>query len=194
MFSYGNYTFPYYDGIYAYTQTDTKENEPFFPQLNKNNQNENNSKFENSENNNNNNNNNSYDQLSNEEKQKISELKSIDLKIRAHEMAHMAVGGDLAGSASFSFITGPDGLKYAVAGEVPIKIKSGNTPQETMQIAKQIKAAALAPADPSSQDRSVAASADKLYASAAIEAYKTAMKLPITSKSISHGKILSFYG
>lgn len=190
MFNYGNYTFPYYDGIYAYTQTDTKENKAVFPQLNteekENNDPELNSSETESEN--------SYGQLSNEERDKISELKSIDLKIRAHEMAHVAVGGDLAGSASFSFVTGPDGLKYAVAGEVPIAVKSGNTPQETMQIARQIKAAALAPADPSSQDRSVAASADKLYSSAASEAYKSAMKLSVSSKSVSLGKLLSFYG
>lgn len=190
MFNYGNYTFPYYDGIYAYTQTDTKENKAVFPQLDREKSENNESEFEISETEGKD----SSNQLSNEERQKISELKSIDLKIRSHEMAHVAVGGNLAGSASFSFVTGPDGLKYAVAGEVPIAVKSGNTPQETMQIARQVKAAALAPADPSSQDRAVAASADKLYAYAASEAYKSSTKLSLSSKSVPLGKFLSFYG
>ena len=79
--------------------------------------------------------------------------------MRAHEAAHKAAGGSLAGSASFTYQRGPDGKMYAIGGEVPISFHEGSTPQETIAIARQIKAAALAPANPSPQDYSVASTA-----------------------------------
>ncbi len=189
MFGYGNYNFPYYEGIYAYTQPFLNNKDINFPQADIRNDSTEDEIFVDSETKKED----SYEKLSEEDRQMISELKSIDLRIRAHEMAHVAVGGNLAGSASFSYTTGPDGTQYAIAGEVPIAIKTGNTPDETMQIARQIKAAALAPSDPSSQDRSVAATADKLYSSAASEAYKSSMKLVTISKQGFLGNFLSFY-
>ena len=98
--------------------------------------------------------------------QKVSELQSIDTKVRAHEMAHQAVGGAFAGAPSYTLEKGPDGKDYAVGGEVPIKIEKGKTPQETIQNMNQIKAAALAPADPSPQDLRVAQNADMIASQA----------------------------
>jgi hypothetical protein len=98
--------------------------------------------------------------------QKISELQSIDTKVRAHEMAHQAVGGGFAGAPSYTLQKGPDGKDYAVAGEVPIKIEKGKTPEETIANMQQIKAAALAPADPSPQDLRVAQNADMIASEA----------------------------
>jgi hypothetical protein len=105
-------------------------------------------------------------QLSAEEMQKVGELQSIDTKIKAHEMAHQATGGAFAGAPSYEMTKGPDGKDYAVGGEVPIKIEKGKTPDETISNMNQIKAAALAPADPSPQDLKVAQTADMIAAQA----------------------------
>ncbi len=98
----------------------------------------------------------------------IAKLRERDREVRAHEQAHIAASGGLAkGGATFSFQRGPDGKQYAVGGEVNIDTSpvSGN-PEATIRKAKQIRAAALAPADPSAQDRAVAASASTLEAKA----------------------------
>lgn len=94
------------------------------------------------------------------EMMKLAELKRVDANVRAHEQAHLAAAGGLAkGGASFSYRKGPDGLNYAVGGEVQIDTSPGATPQETMTKMVKVRAAALAPADPSPQDRKVAAAA-----------------------------------
>lgn len=88
-------------------------------------------------------------------------LRNRDQEVRRHEQAHLSAAGGLAtGGANFSYQTGPDGKRYAVGGEVNIDTSpvSGD-PNATIRKAQQIRRAALAPADPSSQDRAVAASA-----------------------------------
>ena len=98
-----------------------------------------------------------------EEQDMIQQLAARDREVRAHEQAHVAVGGRYAGSPSYTFQRGPDGIDYAVGGEVPITLPAlGNDPQETIQIAEQVQRAALAPAEPSPQDRQVAADAAKI--------------------------------
>lgn len=93
----------------------------------------------------------------------VDALKQTDRAVRAHEQAHAAAAGGLAlGGPSFTFQYGPDGRAYAVAGEVPIDTSPGRTPEESISKAKQIRAAALAPSDPSAQDRAVAAAATQL--------------------------------
>jgi hypothetical protein len=110
------------------------------------------------------------EELSADDRRRAEELKSTDRAVRAHEAAHMAAGGSLVTSgASYSYETGPDGQRYAVAGEVGIDTSKGRTPEETLARAQQIRAAALAPADPSGQDRAVAAAATKMAADARAE-------------------------
>ncbi len=95
-----------------------------------------------------------------EEQRLIDELKKTDRAVRAHEQAHLAAAGGLAVSgATFGYQRGPDGQRYAVSGEVSIDVSPGRTPQETIAKADKIRAAALAPADPSGQDRAVASQA-----------------------------------
>ena len=100
----------------------------------------------------------SLNKLSTEEKQVVSELQARDSEVRAHEAAHQS-GGASTGAASYTYQKGPDGKMYAIGGEVPISMKSGSTPQETIANAQAVIASALAPADPSGQDQAVAASA-----------------------------------
>jgi|GEM_PF-907369 len=97
------------------------------------------------------------------EQHKITELAQRDAVVVAHEMAHSTTGGQYAGAPNYSYETGPDGGKYAVSGEVSIDTSVvANDPQATLRKARQIKAAALAPAEPSSQDRRVAMKADQM--------------------------------
>ncbi|EAI5565917.1 TPA: hypothetical protein SBW40_001440 [Campylobacter coli] len=104
--------------------------------------------------------------------QQVRELQSIDRNVKAHEAAHQAAGGGLAGAASFSYTRGPDNQMYATAGEVPIRMQKGRTPEETIANARQVVAAAMAPADPSPQDYKVAANALKMEFEARAEATK----------------------
>jgi hypothetical protein len=93
-------------------------------------------------------------------------MKAIEEKVKAHEAAHKAAGGNLAGPASFSYTQGPDGRSYITGGEVQINISGGRTPEETISRMQQVIRAALAPADPSGQDRAVAAQAASQIAQA----------------------------
>lgn len=96
-----------------------------------------------------------------EEVAQLTELKTRDLEVRAHEQAHLAAAGGYAtGAASFSYQKGPDGKSYAVGGEVGIDLSEESDPSTTIQKMQTIKRAALAPASPSSTDRQVAAQAE----------------------------------
>jgi len=105
-------------------------------------------------------------QLSEDEQRYVRELQQRDAEVRAHEAAHQSAGGGLTGGASFSTVTGPDGRQYAVGGEVSIDMSGGATPDETISRAQKIRAAALAPAEPSGQDRAVAAAASRMESAA----------------------------
>lgn len=98
--------------------------------------------------------------LSSQQRRELDELKATDERVRAHERAHRLAGGQYAGAAEFSFQNGPDGRQYAVAGEVPIdaSVIPGD-PQATVDKMQVVISAALAPVDPSAQDRRVAARA-----------------------------------
>lgn len=113
---------------------------------------------------------------SEEETKQIEELKRRDREVRAHEMAHLMAAGALAsGGPSYEFQKGPDGKQYAVGGEVKIDTSPvEGDPEATMRKAARIQAAANAPADPSSQDRSVAsqAAAMAVRAQAELAEYK----------------------
>jgi hypothetical protein len=106
--------------------------------------------------------------------QQISRLKQIEQKVKAHEAAHKAVGGNLASSASYSYTQGPDGRSYVTGGEVQIDMSGGRTPQETISKMQQVIRAALAPSDPSAQDRAVAAQAATQMAQAQQEKMQAA--------------------
>ncbi|WP_052729295.1 putative metalloprotease CJM1_0395 family protein [Chromobacterium vaccinii] len=100
--------------------------------------------------------------LNDAQQKEVEDLRSRDVDVRRHEAAHQAAGGALAGAASFTYQQGPDGKQYAIGGEVPIRLSQGSTPQETIQNAQTVRAAALAPSDPSGQDRAVAAEASQM--------------------------------
>jgi hypothetical protein len=109
--------------------------------------------------------------LDNQEQQRLRELKRRDQQVRAHEQAHIAAGGRyITARAQFQYQRGPDGNRYAVGGEVRIDTSPvPGDPQATIRKAQTVAQAALAPADPSIQDRNVAASARRSIAQARVE-------------------------
>ena len=112
----------------------------------------------------------SQETLSDEQRQVVNDLKKRDVEVKAHERAHMAAGGPVVqGGATYQYQTGPDGKMYAVGGEVKIDVSPERTPEATIRKMQQIRRAALAPAQPSSTDRAVAAQAAQAEAQARVE-------------------------
>lgn len=101
-------------------------------------------------------------ELSSEERQQVQKLRQIDQRVRAHEQAHLSAAGSYAeGGPNFEFKKGPDGKRYAVSGSVQLDTSKAKTPEKTIQKMRRIRKAALAPANPSPQDRKVASQATK---------------------------------
>lgn len=108
--------------------------------------------------------------LSEGEMRQVEQLKQRDQEVRTHENAHVAAGGRyVTRGASYDYQQGPDGKRYAVGGEVGIDTSAESDPAATIRKMQQVRAAALAPADPSSQDRSVAAAAAQAEQRARVE-------------------------
>lgn len=104
------------------------------------------------------------------EQLEIAELATRDREVRAHEQAHAAVGGNYAGAPSYTYSRGPDGQRYAVAGEVSIDTSAvAGDPQATLSKMEIVVRAALAPAEPSAQDLRVAAQAQAQMVQARVE-------------------------
>ncbi|MDR2591930.1 MAG: hypothetical protein LBC59_03890 [Chitinispirillales bacterium] len=100
-------------------------------------------------------------ELTPDEQAVVNELRTIDREVRAHEQAHISAGGAyIRGAASYQYQRGPDNKSYAVGGEVGIDTApERDDPRATITKMQAVRAAALAPADPSAQDRAVASAA-----------------------------------
>ncbi|MGL6597114.1 putative metalloprotease CJM1_0395 family protein [Aeromonas veronii] len=120
------------------------------------------------------------------QEQQVQDLVERDKEVRTHEQAHQSAGGEYASSPTYQFTQGPDGKRYATGGEVQIdtSVVPGD-PAATIAKMQQIRSAALAPAEPSAQDLSVARSA------AANEA--KARKELMAEQSAKSGGVLSAY-
>ncbi|MCA9181060.1 MAG: hypothetical protein KDA51_06385 [Planctomycetales bacterium] len=102
-------------------------------------------------------------ELTPQEEKQVDKLKARDREVRSHEAAHKAAAGSYARSGPhFEFQTGPDGRKYAIGGHVSIDVSPvRDDPEATIQKMQIVRRAALSPAEPSSQDRQVAAQANR---------------------------------
>lgn len=100
--------------------------------------------------------------LSKEDQVEVTKLETRDREVRTHEQAHVSAGGQhIKGGIKYDYQKGPDGRNYAVGGHVNIDVSEESSPEATIGKMQQVKRAALAPAEPSSADRSVAAEAAK---------------------------------
>ncbi|MEM6333853.1 MAG: putative metalloprotease CJM1_0395 family protein [Planctomycetota bacterium] len=108
--------------------------------------------------------------LTAEEQEQVDKLQARDREVRAHEQAHKNVAGPYAVSGpTYSYQRGPDGQRYAVGGSVQIDTSPEDTPEQTLAKMQQVRRAALAPAEPSAQDRRVAQQASQQAAEARAE-------------------------
>jgi hypothetical protein len=98
--------------------------------------------------------------LTPEEEAQVRKLAQRDQEVKAHEQAHVAASGGLAGSPRYEYQTGPDGRRYAVGGEVSIRRGGATNTDQALREAEAVKRGATAPAEPSSQDMAVAARAE----------------------------------
>lgn len=123
------------------------------------------------------------DGLSENDRREVERLEARDREVRAHEQAHVSAGGQyVQGGPRYEFTRGPNGRQYATGGEVSIDVSPESTPEATIQKARVVRRAALAPAEPSAQDRRIAAKASQLEANARQELRKRATEAARSSE------------
>ena len=126
-------------------------------------------------------------QLNEDELREVQQFAERDREVRAHEQAHLSAAGSRATSgASFTYVDGPDGKRYATGGEVSVDTSPvQGDPEATLRAAELIQRAALAPAEPSVQDRQVAAAASTMAqaASAEISQQRADEARPVSSET-----------
>lgn len=106
-------------------------------------------------------------ELTTEQQEELQQLQRRDQEVRVHEQQHASVGGQHTGSPSYDYKTGPDGKQYVVEGSVSVDLSPiADNPNATIEKMRQVKAAALAPAEPSAADKNAAARADAHIAQA----------------------------
>ena len=122
-------------------------------------------------------------ELTSSEKALISRLQAQDTAVKAHENAHISAGGSvILSGANYVYQKAPDERLYAVGGEVAIDTAPENEPEATVKKMQLVRAAALAPSDPSPTDYQVAATASMLQMQARLEIAR-AMQHELLNKS-----------
>lgn len=93
----------------------------------------------------------------------VAELRRIDSEVRAHEMDHYYAGQPWARFPEYFEVTGPLGRRHAVSGITPFDASAiaGDRPG-TLRKLETLQRAALAPREPSDEDRRVAAALEQL--------------------------------
>ncbi|MBX2821960.1 MAG: hypothetical protein KTR29_19855 [Rhodothermaceae bacterium] len=121
-----------------------------------------------------------------EEEKEIEKLKDRDREVRRHEQAHFQAAGNYASPPKYEYQTGPDGKRYAIGGSVEIDMSAvTDDPEATLNKARVIKRAALAPEEPSAQDRKVAREADRMATQAQKEITEQRMN---SAEALVHGE------
>lgn len=111
------------------------------------------------------------------QQEQVRKLERIERSVIMHEMAHMAGGAGIVSSGPrYQYQEGPDGKRYIVGGEVGISVSPEDTPEATIRKMQRVQSAALAPADPSAQDRAVASAAAQLQMQAQMELARQRME------------------
>lgn len=127
--------------------------------------------------------------LSDSEVRVLRELERRDAEVRTHEQAHLVASAGMAvGGANYQYTTGPDGKRYVSGGDVSIDASEGNTPDETVQKMQRVRAAAMAPANPSAQDRRVASIASQRATRARQEAVELEREMSREKQEADHAE------
>ena len=108
---------------------------------------------------------------SNESQGQVNRLKRREAEVRRHEQAHISAGGPyIQGGPRYTYQQGPDGRAYIAGGEVSIDVSpASDNPEATLEKMQVVRRAAMAPSDPSPQDRAVSAKADQMATRAKVE-------------------------
>ncbi|GKT12565.1 MAG: hypothetical protein ISEC1_P1543 [Thiomicrorhabdus sp.] len=124
-------------------------------------------------------------------RQVVDQLKARDREVRTHEMAHLSSAGSYAiGGMNLSYQKGPDGQQYAIGGSVQIDTSAIlGDPEETLQKGRVVQQAALAPAEPSNQDRKVASAAAQVISSAQSQILKEAQTERVSNEQDESGEV-----
>jgi hypothetical protein len=114
------------------------------------------------------------EQKSDEEKRIICELSKRDSEVKSHEASHMnsSAGVVALGAPRYTYAMGPDGMTYAVGGEVTLATIPTSDPQTAARRARSMRDAALAPGEPSSQDFDAAAASSEMERMSSLNASK----------------------
>ena len=131
-------------------------------------------------------------QLTPQERAEVARLAARDRDVRAHEAAHLAAAGSLASGVEYDYEMGPDGKLYAVGGKVKMSIPGGLSPEQALAAARQLRAAANAPSDPSGQDLSVSAQASAMEQQAQAEVDKQTSQSAKPGQPASTGNFREF--
>lgn len=127
-------------------------------------------------------------ELSEAELKLVDELEVRDREVRQHEQAHANVGGQHTGAPQLEYTRGPDGRMYATSGEVSVDTSAvANDPGATVDKMRTVIAAALAPVEPSPQDRRVAAKAQALLTEALTELAQLSAETAETAETAEEG-------
>ena len=131
--------------------------------------------------------------LTEEELAVVNELKKRDQEVRMHEKVHAATGGSFTGQPVYSFETGPDGRKYAVDGEVSVDMSPiEGDPKATIAKMRKVYSAALAPVEPSIEDKKIANEASRIIAEAQSQLFKESIDITqVDSSDTENGNMLS---
>lgn len=125
----------------------------------------------------------------------ISKLKARDAQLRQHEQAHHAASSGVdVSSASFTYQRGPNGVNYAVAGDVRIDTSAPRDPEDRLVQAAMISDVALAPADPTPSDRAVSAKAQQMAQQARAEIMQQNSSAPMQKVTPSPNENLTQNG
>jgi len=96
------------------------------------------------------------------EKRLLAELGREDSEVRSHELAHFYAGRPFTTDPEYWFVTGPLGGRFAVAGHVRFdSTPIAGDPTATLEKFETLRRAALAPAQPSTQDLKVVADIER---------------------------------
>lgn len=93
----------------------------------------------------------------------LADLARIDKGVHEHEMQHYLLAQPYARPPEYFYVIGPDGRRYAVSGLTPFDVTPipGDN-DATIRKLEALVRAAMAPRDPSNEDRRVASTLEQL--------------------------------
>jgi hypothetical protein len=119
----------------------------------------------------------------------MRDLAACDPGVRNHELVRSAVAGRYSSLPSYEFQRGSDGNNYALNSEASIDLGKAVTPQAIIDKMEVVRQAAVAIAEPGSQDRQLAVAASRITAQARQERLDESGQIAQKAKSSTNGGV-----